>query len=426
MTLSQDHIDNVRYKYGVLLSCLDEKGRRLWAATEAISYGRGGIALIHEATGMSISTIHRGINEINDSSAPANERVRHVGGGRKGITNSKRGLRKALISLVEPTAKGDPMVSLKWTSKSTRNIADALAKEGYEASHTTIGSMLHQLGYSLQANKKNIEGSFHADRDAQFRRINDSIMAVQRRGQPTISVDTKKKENIGNYKNGGKEFCKKGRPIKVKDHDFPDKRLGKVIPYGVYDIGKNKGWVSVGVSSDTAEFAVNSIRTWWYKMGSESYPDATEILVTADCGGSNSYRAKMWKFELQRLADELDMIIHVHHFPPGTSKWNKIEHKLFSYISKNWRGQPLLTRETVVNLIANTSTRKGLKVMAVLDENEYELGKEVSEIELKEVRIHPHSFHPEWNYSIIPRHQRSKSLPEKAGLGDIVNILPTD
>ena len=425
MTLSQDYIDNIRYKYGVLLSCLDEKGRRLWAAAEAISYGRGGIVLIHKATGMSISTIHRGINEINDSSAPANGRVRHVGGGRRSITKSNRGLRKALISLVEPTAKGDPMVSLKWTAKSTRNIADALAKKGYAASHATIGSMLHQLGYSLQANKKSIERASHVDRDSQFRNINDSIMAVQKRGQPTISVDTKKKENIGNYKNEGKEFCKKGKPTEVEDHDFPDKRLGKVIPYGVYDIGKNKGWVSVGVSSDTAEFAVNSIRTWWYKMGSESYPGATELLVTADCGGSNSYRARMWKFELQQLADELDMIIHVHHFPPGTSKWNKIEHKLFSYISKNWRGQPLLTRETVVNLIANTSTRKGLKVMAVLDENEYELGREVSESALKEVRIHHHSFHPEWNYSIIPN-LRSKNLTKKDGPESIVNVLQAD
>jgi Rhodopirellula transposase DDE domain len=406
MTLSQSHIDHIRYKYEVLLPCLDEKGRRLWAATEAISYGRGGIALVCKATGMSNTTIHKGIKEINDSSTPASGRVRHVGGGRKSTTKTKRGLRKALISLVEPTAKGDPMSPLKWTSKSTRNIADALAQQDYSISHATIGSMLHQLGYSLQVNKKTIEGSSHVDRDAQFRYINDGIMAVQKRGQPAISVDTKKKENIGNYKNEGKEFCKKGRPIEVETHDFPDKRLGKVIPYGIYDIGKNKGWVSVGVSSDTAEFAVNSIRTWWYKMGSEGYPDATEIFVTADCGGSNSYRARLWKVELQRLADELQMIIHVHHFPPGTSKWNKIEHKLFSYISKNWRGQPLLTRETVVNLIANTSTRKGLKVTAVLDENEYKLGIDVSESELEEVIVHHHSFHPEWNYSIIPRPQK--------------------
>ena len=409
MVVLQSHIDNIRYKYEALLECFDEKARRLWAATEAISYGRGGISLVCKATGMSNSTIHKGIKEIKNSWAPAEGCVRHVGGGRKKATKAKRGLRKALISLVEPTAKGDPMASLKWTSKSTRNIVDALAKQNYAVSHATVGAILHQLGYSLQSNKKTIERSSHIDRDAQFCYINDSITIVQKRGQPTISVDTKKKENIGNYKNGGQEFCKKGRPTEVEAHDFPDKRLGKVVPYGIYDIGKNRGWVSVGISSDTAEFAVNAIRTWWYKMGSECYPAASEILVTADCGGSNGYRAKLWKFELQKLADELSMIIHIHHFPPGTSKWNKIEHKLFSYISKNWRGQPLLTRETVVNLITNTSTRKGLKVTAVLDENEYELGREISEIELNELSLHPHSFHPEWNYSIIPRPRGSQN-----------------
>ena len=405
MAVSQCQISDLQFKFESLESCLSEKGRRIWAASEALSYGRGGISLVSKATGISNATIHKGIKEINDPSTPIGRRVRQVGGGRKKITKSKRGVRKALISLVEPTTKGDPILSLQWTSKSTRNIADALEKQGYNISHTTVGTMLRGLGYSLQANKKTLEGSSHIDRDAQFRYINESITELQRRTQPTLSVDTKKKENIGNYKNNGQEFCKKGKPVKVKTHDFPDKQLGKVVPYGVYDIGKNTGWVSVGISSDTAEFAVNTIRTWWYKMGSESYPHATEILITADCGGSNGYRVKLWKYELQQLADELGLKIHIRHFPPGTSKWNKIEHKLFSYITKNSRGQPLLTRETVVNLIGNTSTRKGLKIRAVLDENEYETGREVTENELAGLNLNCDKFHPEWNYTIMPRNQ---------------------
>lgn len=405
MAVSQSQIDDIQYKYEILGAHLNEKARRLWAATEAVAYGRGGVSLVCQATGISNATIHKGIQEIQDSSARTSSRIRQPGGGRKKVTKTKRGVRKALISLVEPTAKGDPMKPLQWTSKSTRNIADALEKQKYDISHATVGTMLNNLGYSLQANKKALEGSSHIDRDAQFRYINESIMDLQKRMQPTLSVDTKKKENIGNYKNNGQELCKKGKPIKVMTHDFPDKRLGKVVPYGVYDIGKNKGWVSVGISSDTAEFAVNTIRTWWYKMGQECYPHATELLITADCGGSNGYRVKLWKYELQRLADELKLEIHIRHFPPGTSKWNKIEHKLFSYITKNWRGQPLLTRETVVNLIANTSTHKGLKVKAVLDENEYEAGREVSESELAELNVRRDNFHPEWNYTIVPRNQ---------------------
>ena len=263
-------------------------------------------------------------------------------------------MRKALISLVAPRTKGDPNLSLQWTSKSTRNIAKVLEKQNYKVSQATVGKLLKKLGYSLQANKKTIECSSLVDRDAQFLYINNSVIDFQKRMQPTISVDTKKKENIGNYKNNGQEFCEKCKPIKVKTHDFPDKRLGKVVPYGIYDIGKNKGWVSIGISSDTAEFALNAIRTWWYKMGAESYPNATEILTTADCGGSNGYRVKLWKYELQLLADELQLKIYVRHFPPGTSKWNKVEHKLFSYISKNWRGRPLFTKEAVINLITNT------------------------------------------------------------------------
>ena len=324
MAISQNKINDIRSKYSILESHLDEKGRRLWAATEAISYGRGGISLVCQATGISNATIHKGIKEVNDSSAPLSGRVRQTGGGRKKVTQSKRGLRKALIALVEPTAKGDPMLPLRWTSKSTRNIVDALEKQEYDISHTTVGTMLHGLGYSLQTNKKTLEHSSHVDRDAQFCYINKSIMDLQARMQPTLSVDTKKKENIGNYKNNGQEFCKKGNPTKVETHDFPDKRLGKVVPYGIYDIGKNNGWVSVGISSDTAEFAVNTIRTWWYKMGSECYPHATEILITADCGGSNGYRVKLWKYELQQLADELKLKIHIRHFPPGTRSCEQI------------------------------------------------------------------------------------------------------
>lgn len=409
MAISQTKIDDVQCKYAVLGSHLNEQARRLWAATEAISYGRGGISLVCQATGISNATVIKGIKEIRNSSTHASGRIRQTGGGRKKVTKTKRGLRKALISLVEPTAKGDPIKPLQWTSKSTRNLANALEKQDYDVSHATIGTMLNGLGYSLQVNKKTLERASHIDRDAQFSYINDSIMNLQKRMQPTLSVDTKKKENIGNYKNNGKEFCEKGKPTKVETHDFPDKRLGKVVPYGVYDIGRNKGWVSVGISSDTAEFAVNTIRTWWYKMGCECYPYATELLITADCGGSNGYRVKLWKYELQQLADELKLEIHIRHFPPGTSKWNKIEHKLFSYISKNWRGQPLLTRETVVNLIANTSTHKGLKIRAVLDENEYEAGRKISESELAGLNLRRDNFHPEWNYTIIPR---SRSNPE--------------
>jgi hypothetical protein len=395
-------VNILREKFEVLAPCLTEKARRIWAATEALSHGRGGVALVCKATGISNATVHKGIKEIS-SQTYTGSRIRQVGGGRKKVTKTKRGLQKALISLVDSTAKGDPITPLRWTSKSTRNIENALKQKGYEASHQTIAHLLRKNGYSLQVNKKSLEGASHVDRDAQFQYINESIMNEQKQGHPTISVDTKKKENVGNYKNSGQELCKKGMPIKVLTHDFPNKKLGKVVPYGIYDIGKNKGWVSVGISSDTAEFAINSIRTWWYTMGAQMYPQATEMLITADCGGSNGYRVRLWKYELQKLADELELKILVRHFPPGTSKWNKIEHKLFSYISKNWRGKPLLTRETVVNLISNTSTRKGLKIYAVLDENEYTTGKEISEKEIASLNIRGDDFHPEWNYTISPQ-----------------------
>ena len=390
----------IEKKYDAVSYCLNERGRRIWAAAEAKSYGRGGIALVCQATGLSNATIHKGLKELRDPTPPTDRRLRKAGGGRKKITEKNKEILGVLDSLVDPTARGDPESHLKWTSKSVRNLSKELSDKGFQVSFRTIASLLKELDYSLQSNKKTKEGRSHEDRDAQFQYINKSVTELQSREQPTISVDTKKKENIGEFKNNGREYSKKGKPIEVDSHDFPDKKLGKVVPYGIYDIGKNKGWVSVGISSDTAEFAVNAIRTWWYKMGKEAYSSpVTELLITADCGGSNGYRVRLWKLELQRFSNESGLKIHVRHFPPGTSKWNKIEHRLFSYISKNWRGKPLISRETVVNLIGNTKTQTGLRVMAVLDENEYEKGKEVVDEEMNALNIKGEAFHPEWNYS---------------------------
>lgn len=392
----------VTIKYEAIFECLSEKGRRLWTAAEALSYGHGGVSMVCQATGLARSTIYRGIEEIQDPLANS-KGIRKPGGGRKKAVECQQNLTETLESMIESSSRGDPESPLRWTSKSTRNLTKELSKKGYKVCHRTTATLLHELGYSLQVNKKSLEGSSHEDRDAQFCYISESVSGFQSRGQPTISVDTKKKENIGPYKNGGQELRKKGDPVKVNTHDFPDKRLGKVVPYGIYDIGKNKGWVSVGISSDTAEFSVNSIRTWWYKMGYALYPDATELLITADCGGSNGYRVRLWKYELQRLSDEIGLYIKVRHFPPGTSKWNKIEHRLFSYISKNWRGKPLLTRETVINLIGNTRTETGLEVYAVLDENTYEKGKKIPDEVFQTLRIVGDEFHPEWNYTVRPQ-----------------------
>ena len=403
MQNTNKNIQIVKRKYNAIVDCLTEKGRRLWAASEAISFGYGGASLVSQAIKMSRTTIHQGIKEIRDSSDYPKGRLRKKGGGRKAIKTKQPNLLKTLDKLVDPTAKGSPMTSLRWTSKSVRNLAQELKKQGFYICHQTVAMLLQELEYSLQANKKSLEKSSHQD-NAQFQYINDSVYQMQQQNNPTISVDTKKKELIGSYKNNGKELCKKRTPIQVQSHDFPDPRLGKVAPYGIYDIGKNKGWVSVGISSDTAEFAVNTIRTWWYKMGVTCYPQSGELLITADCGGSNGYRVRLWKLELQKFADESSLNIHIRHFPPGTSKWNKIEHRLFSYITKNWRGKPLLTRETVVNLIANTSTETGLEVQAVLDENKYECNKKVSDEEMASLNIHGEDFHPEWNYIIKPRY----------------------
>jgi len=323
---------------------------------------------------------------------------------KKKITEQNKEILSILDGLVDPTARGDPESHLKWTSKSVRNLSKELSNKGFQVSFRTTASLLKELDYSLQSNKKTKEGRSHEDRDAQFQYINKSITELQSREQPTISVDTKKKENIGEFKNNGREYSKKGKPVEVDSHDFPDKKLGKVVPYGIYDIGKNKGWVSVGISSDTAEFAVNAIRTWWYKMSKEVYSDSTtDLLITSDCGGSNGYRVRLWKLELQKFSTGSGLKIHVRHFPPGTSKWNKIEHWLFSYISKNWRGKPLISRKTVVNLIGSTKTQTGLRVMAVLDENEYEKGIKVTEEEMTALNIKGETFHPEWNYTISPQ-----------------------
>lgn len=399
-TLREQEI--IKHKFQALNDCLTEKGKRLWAAAESLSYGHGGIRLVSHATHLARSTIHRGVREIQSEVNPKAKGIRKPGGGRKKASAKQEKLIAALDALVEPTSRGDPESPLRWVCKSTRNLTNELKKQGYKISYRTTANLLHELEYSLQSNKKTLEGASHVDRDAQFCYINESVIRLQRDSQPTISVDAKKKENIGNYKNNGQELCKKGNPIEVKGHDFIDKRLGKVAPYGVYDIGRNTGWVSVGISSDTAEFAVNSIRTWWYTMGLHSYSKAKELLITADCGGSNGYRVRLWKYELQRLSDETGLSIHVRHFPPGTSKWNKIEHRLFSYVSKNWRGRPLLTREMVVNLISNTRTTTGLEVKAVLDENEYSLGRKISDEELASLNICGDEFHSEWNYTIKP------------------------
>lgn len=314
-------------------------------------------------------------------------------------------LLQTLDNLVDPTAKGDPETSLKWTSKSLRHLADELRRQGYPISFRTIGTLLKELGYSLQANKKTLEKVSHVDRDLQFKFINSSVENALLLGQPVISVDAKKKENLGEFKNNGREYSQKGKPLRVNTYDFPDKRLGKVAPYGIYDIGLNKGWVSVGISSDTAQFAVNTIRSWWYKMGLTTYDShkVDELFITADCGGSNGYRVKLWKRELQLLSNETGLKINVRHFPPGTSKWNKIEHKMFSYISKNWRGCPLISREVVVSLIGATKTSSGFEIMATLDENNYESGIKVSDDEIQNLNITGDPFHPEWNYTVAPQ-----------------------
>jgi hypothetical protein len=395
----------MKRNYQVLLRELDERARRLWAATEADRAGYGGISAVAEVTGMAISTIRQGLTELAELKQNADaynegRRIRRVGAGRKTLTSQDAELMGALKELVDSSTRGDPMSPLLWTCKSTRALAQELERSGHPASHATVAGLLEELGYSLQGNRKTREGASHPDRNAQFEHINARVKAFQKRGLPVISVDTKKKELIGDFKNGGREWRAQGNPEKVRVHDFENKELGKAIPYGVYDLTRNNGWVSVGSDHDTAEFAVQSIRQWWKQMGRKTYPRAKELLITADGGGSNGSRVRLWKVALQQFADEIGMRIAVCHLPPGTSKWNKIEHRMFSYITKNWRGRPLETIEVIVNLIANTTTAAGLKIKAALDTGKYEKGITVSDEEMKKVRIRMDTFHGDWNYTI--------------------------
>ncbi|MCA1700941.1 MAG: ISAzo13 family transposase [Actinobacteria bacterium] len=390
-------------KFRALAGELNERQRRLWAASEARAAGRGGIAATARATGISVPTIRKGIAELASGERLDAGRVRRRGGGRQALTDLDQTLLKDLERLVEAGRRGDPESLLVWTSKSVRHLAAALREAGHEVHFTTVAKLLRLLGYSLQANVKTREGASHPDRDAQFEHINAVAKEAIAAGEPVISVDTKKKELVGDFKNAGREWQPKGQPELVRVHDFKDPQLGKAIPYGVYDIAANQGWVNVGIDHDTAQFAVNSIRSWWQHLGQERYPDATRLQITADCGGSNGNRVRLWKVELQRLADETGLEIAVCHLPPGTSKWNRIEHRLFSYITINWRGKPLHSLKTIINLIAATTTSTGLQVYARLDEASYPDKIRVPDDEIQAVNLHGDAFHPEWNYTIKPK-----------------------
>jgi hypothetical protein len=390
-------------KFRALAGELNERQRRLWAASEARAAGRGGIAATARATGLAVDTIRKGVAELESGQRVDPGRVRRPGGGRRRLSESDPGLLVDLERLVDEDCRGDPESLLRWTSKSVRHLASALQGMGHEVEYVTVAKLLRVLGYSLQANVKTREGRQHPDRDAQFRRINIVTSGALDAGEPVISVDTKKKELVGDFKNGGREWRPKGEPELVRVHDFKDKQLGKAIPYGVYDIASDEGWVNVGIDHDTAQFAVNSIRSWWEHLGQPRYPNATKLQVTADCGGSNGNRTRLWKVELQKLSDEIELEIDVSHLPPGTSKWNRIEHRLFSFITMNWRGKPLVSLETIVNLIGATSTSTGLEVYARLDPGIYPDKIRVPDAELAAVNLHRHEFHPEWNYTIKPR-----------------------
>jgi hypothetical protein len=396
----------IRRKFRLVAVELDERRRRQWAAAEARDAGWGGISLVARATGLSRPTIMAGLKELELSAKSrlvAAARVRSPGGGRRTLTQSDPGLLEALERLIDPATRGDPMSPLRWTCKSTAKLAEELTRQNHPVSDRTVAMLLKQSGYSLQANRKSREGSSHPDRNAQFEYINRQVRAFQKREQPVVSVDTKKKELVGEFKNPGEEWQPQGQPQPVNVHDFPDKKLGKAIPYGVYDLAGNEGWVSVGIDHDTAEFACASILRWWNEMGAARFPRATELMITADGGGSNSSRNRLWKKSLQCLANDLGMTLKICHFPPGTSKWNKIEHRLFCFITKNWRGRPLTTYEVIVNLIASTTTKKGLIVRAALDPREYETGITVSDEELEHLHLTRAKFHGEWNYSIKPQ-----------------------
>ena len=398
----------IAQKFASLEPVLDERARRLWAAAEARAIGRGGISRVAEATGLSRITVRSGLSELNPSSSPLDRevaagRTRRPGGGRKPLTEHDSKLYRALEILVDPVTRGDPMSPLRWTCKSAAKLAAELQARGHSVSERSVNRLLHASGYSLQSNRKTLEGGDHPDRDAQFRHINQRVKVYQRQGQPVVSVDAKKKELVGRFRNGGREWQPSGEPEAVNVYDFIDKDLGKALPYGVYDQTTNTGWVSVGVDHDTAEFAVETLRRWWRNMGSRVYPQARSLLVTADGGGSNGSRCRLWKVELQRLASETGLRISVCHFPPGTSKWNKIEHRMFCHITQNWRGRPLTSRAVVVNLIGSTRTSTGLEIHSELDENEYPTGMKVTDEQLGGVRMKKNRFHGEWNYTILPK-----------------------
>jgi len=394
----------VRQRFKALAATLDERQRRLWAATEAKALGYGGITLVSRSTGVSRRTIHVGLRALKAGTLSA-DRVRCPGAGRKPLTQTQPRLTEALDALVEPTCRGDPESPLRWTCKSVRRLAAELQRQGFAIGRQKVADLLRVLGYSLQANCKTREGKENPDRNAQFEYIAAQVGQWQGRGQPVISVDTKKKELVGDFKNSGREWHPQGQPEPVRVHDFMDKTLGKAIPYGVYDLTANAGWVSVGIDHDTADFAVETIRRWWCHMGRALYPDATELLITADGGGSNGSRSRLWKVALQRLANQLRLAITVCHFPPGTSKWNKIEHRLFSHIAINWRGRPLTSHEVIVQLIARTQTATGLRIQADLDNNHYPTGIKITKAQFAAVQLYPAQFHGEWNYTI---HQTSE------------------
>ena len=405
-------------KYRALSALMDERMRRLWAATEARALGYGGVSVVARAVGLTRPTVMAGIKEIERAQqgeplAPVG-RIRRAGAGRPRANEMDPKLVSALNALIDSTTRGDPMSPLRWTCKSLRVLAEELTAQGHPVSHQTVRELLERLGYSLQANRKTREGAKHPDRDAQFEHIARRTREMQRRAQPVISVDTKKKEIVGNFKNAGREWHPSGQPPQVRVHDFQDPDLGKAIPYGVYDLSENAGWVSVGTDHDTPEFAVESIYCWWRQMGRQVYPHASELLITADGGGSNGSRARLWRVALQRLADTTGLRISVCHFPPGTSKWNKIEHRMFCHITRNWRGRPLDSLQTIVNLIAATTTTKGLSLHAALDTDKYASGIKVGDEAMAELNVERDPFHGDWNYSVIPRKQVTQhSLPQK-------------
>ncbi len=404
-------VGHIESKYRSLASVLDERARRHWAATEARAYGWGGVSAVSEATGMSPNTIRKGLVELSardaEPDAEVTSRLRKPGGGRKRLTETDPQLSEELDRLVAPLTRGDPQSPLRWTCKSTSHLAQELSQHGHQISPRAVAQLLNAAGYSLQGNRKTLEGTTHPDRNTQFEHINAKVKRFQQRGQPVISVDTKKKELVGPYKNNGREWQRKGEPERVDVHDFPDPELGKVIPYGVFDMSRNEGWVSVGIDHDTAQFAAKAVGRWWQKMGAKRYPHANALLITADGGGSNGSRCRLWKVALQTLSLRLGLPIHVCHFPPGTSKWNKIEHRMFCHITQNWRGRPLVSHEVIVNLIASTTTQAGLKIRAELDRGQYPIGIKITDAEMASLNLKLDNFHGDWNYTVMPTRRKS-------------------